>query len=106
MFGSRPTFASAETIRTGLASGAVLLDVRTPDEIAGGTLDGALHADVNGPGFDAAARALDASRTYYVYCRSGARSETATKHLRSLGLDAHNAGGFEGLVRDGFDVAG
>lgn len=106
MFGTRPTFASADAIRAGLDAGAVLLDVRTPDEIAGGTLDGALHADVTGPGFDAASRALDASRTYYVYCRSGARSETATKHLRSLGLDAHNAGGFDGLVRAGLPVAG
>ena len=106
MFGSRPSFVSADTVRDGLASGAALLDVRTPDEVAGGTLDGAFVADVMAPDFDARVGALDGSRTYYVFCRSGARSETAAARMRALGLDAHNAGGFDGLVRAGLPVAG
>lgn len=106
MFGSRPTFVSADTVRDGLAAGAALLDVRTPDEVAAGTLDGALVADVLAPDFDARARALDTSPTYYVFCRSGARSETAAARLRAIGLDAHNAGGIDALVLAGLPVGG
>ena len=88
-----------------LAPGDALLDVRTPAEYAGGHLAGAALMDVMGPDFADRAAGLDPSRTYYLYCRSGNRSAQATEALRALGLDAHNAGGFDALARAGFETA-
>ncbi len=85
--------------------GSVVLDVRTPDEYAGGHVDGAINMDVLAPDFRTRAAALDPDGTYYLYCRSGARSGRAATILQSLGVtEAHNAGGFDALVRGGAPV--
>jgi len=57
---------------------AIVMDVRTPDEITDGFIKGTtLFADVNGASFATQIDKLDKSKTYIVYCRSGARSSTA-----------------------------
>ncbi|RSK31067.1 rhodanese-like domain-containing protein [Hymenobacter metallilatus] len=67
--------------------GAVLLDVRRPDEFAGGHLPGAINIDVTAPGFAQRVAALDKTRPLYVYCRSGARSANAASQLTTAGFE-------------------
>ena len=47
---------------------------------------------------------LDKDKTYYLYCRSGNRSGQAARIMKSKGFDnVYNVGGFEDLVRFGFE---
>lgn len=73
--------------------GAVLLDVRSPGEFAGGHIEGAinlpvqeLHARLGEVG--------ERTRAVVVYCRSGVRSASASATLRRAGFAAvHDLGG-------------
>jgi rhodanese-related sulfurtransferase len=64
---------------------AVILDVRTEDEVAEGFIPNAIHIDIyRGQGFVYEVDLLDKSKNYYVYCRSGARSSQACQIMRQL----------------------
>lgn len=63
-----------------------LVDVRTADEFAGGSLPNAVNIDVNGDDFETKIQQLDKTKPVYVYCRSGARSRTAAKKMVELGF--------------------
>ncbi len=52
----------------------VILDVRTPEEIAGGKIEGSIEIDYDDPNFKAKIDALDKGKDYLVYCASGGRS--------------------------------
>lgn len=64
----------------------VILDVRTPGEFAEGHIDGAVNLDVQSPDFEKKVRALNRTRTYLVYCRTGNRSRRATIAMEDLGF--------------------
>ncbi len=84
--------------------GAVVLDVRTPDEVAAsGHLAGALVIDVAAPDFESRARAaIPDGVPVVLYCRSGRRAEGASARLAALGVGPlYNAGGFEALAGAG-----
>jgi len=66
--------------------GAVLVDVRRPDEFAAGHLPGAVNLDVTAPDFGPRVAALDKTKPTYVYCRSGARSANAAGQLSTAGF--------------------
>ena len=66
--------------------GAVLLDVRRPDEFAAGHLPEAVNIDVTSPDFARRVAALDKTKPTYVYCRSGARSAKAADQLTKTGF--------------------
>ncbi len=73
--------------------GAVLLDVREPDEYAAGHVPGSVNAPVSDI---ASAEKLIADRDarVYVYCLSGARSARAVRYLRGRGYKhVMNVGG-------------
>ena len=55
----------------------VILDVRTPGEIAEGKIENALEIDILEPGFEDKIKALDKDKTYLVYCKAGGRSAKA-----------------------------
>ena len=55
----------------------IILDVRTPEETALGTIEGAMTLNVLGKDFESQIQKLDESKTYLVYCRSGRRSVKA-----------------------------
>lgn len=64
-----------------------LVDVRTPDEYAGGHIEYALNADVlDQPIFVKAFAKLNKEEAVYIYCRSGNRSQKAAQKLDSLGF--------------------
>ena len=66
---------------------AVILDVRTEDEFESGHIPNALNIDLRmGTGFIDEVNALDKKKSYYVYCRSGARSAQAVQLMRDLGF--------------------
>ena len=67
----------------------VLLDVRTPEEIARGKLEGALEMDIMNPNFQEQLATLDKTKTYVVYCRSGKRSANACKRMEKEGFNSY-----------------
>ena len=78
---------------------AVVLDVRTDAEVAGGIIPNAIHIDIyKGQLFVDEIEALDKSKNYYVYCRSGNRSGKACAIMLQLGFEnAYNLQG--GILR-------
>jgi len=65
--------------------GALLLDVRTPQEFAAGHLDGAVNIPVQQLEARLSELAAKKDRPIVVYCRSGARSASAAKLLAAAG---------------------
>lgn len=65
----------------------VVIDVRTPGEVAEGYIKGASHfIDYYGDDFQAKIKVLDKSKTYVMYCRSGGRSGNASKFMIDNGF--------------------
>lgn len=64
----------------------VVLDVRTPEEWAAGTIEDAVEIDFFGEEFDAELKNLDTSMKYLVYCRSGRRSAKTVQKMQTLGF--------------------
>jgi rhodanese-related sulfurtransferase len=66
----------------------VVLDVRTPGEVAQGYIPGTdLFINWEGCCFKEEMSKLDTSKTYLVYCRSGARSGAATNAMAKNGFN-------------------
>jgi phage shock protein E len=98
--------AEATTDLASEAEGRVLLDVRTPAEVAEGHLAGAVLIDLQGPDFRAAVAELPRDEPYFVYCRTGNRSGQAIEIMRELGFtDLVNGGGFDDLADAGLETA-
>lgn len=67
---------------------AFILDVRTDDEVEEGYIPNAKQIDIYlGQGFIDELQKLDASKNYYVYCRSGNRSGQACDIMNSIGIE-------------------
>lgn len=91
LFGKRADLAA------GLATahstpGAVVLDVRTTEEYAGGHVPGS----VNLPLGEIQGISLPQTTPLFVYCHSGARSSQAVAYLNAHGYTAVNLGGIAG----------
>ena len=66
---------------------AFMIDVRTPEEYAEGHIEGAVLMNVmDEQAFLAGIDTLDTSHTYYIYCRSGRRSQKASGLMSERGL--------------------
>ena len=63
----------------------VVLDVRTLEEFSQSHIQDALNFDVQGDYFTADVSALDKSKSYAVYCRSGMRSVLASEVMEQIG---------------------
>ena len=94
---------SAEDARQKMESGALLLDVREPNELeASGTAQGAHHvprgllefrADPESPLHDPA---LTPDRPVVLFCAAGGRAALAGKTLKDMGYtEVYNLGGFK-----------
>lgn len=84
-----------------------VLDIRTPEEAAGGTLPGAKVIGFYSPTFQQEISALDRAATYLVYCRSGNRSAQATRMMTEMGfVDVYELeGGVVAWVNAGQDLS-
>ena len=83
------------TLKEGLelmsqTEGAVLLDVRRPEEYAEGHVEGSINVPVNLLG---GWIVPEGTKKIFAYCLSGARSARAVKFLVKMGYDAVNIGG-------------
>lgn len=72
---------------------AQLLDVRTPFEFRAGTLNGAKNLDVNSLDFSSLMQRLPKTKTYFLFCRSGARSRYACRLMAAHGFQVINLRG-------------
>lgn len=63
-----------------------IIDVRTPQEFAGGYISGAVNINYNDPGFMAQINNLDKNKPVMVYCLSGGRSSDAAQKLVEAGF--------------------
>ena len=76
--------------------GAVLLDVRTPEEFRQGRIPGSRNMPLGDPG-RLAELPPDRTTPLFLYCLSGARSAQATAQLRRMGYEnVTNIGGISG----------
>lgn len=71
---------------------AVILDVRTSEEMEEGFIPEAIHIDIyQGQEFMNEVQGLDKTKSYYVYCKSGGRSGQACAIMSQLGFkNAYN----------------
>lgn len=87
-----PFSGSKHNGRELVANGALLLDVRTPEEFEGRHLEGAVNIPVQ----ELATRVPELGareRPIVVYCRSGARSASAASLMKSAGYEVLDIGG-------------
>ena len=87
-------------------SSAVILDVRKPEEFAGGHVKGAVLLNVlDETAFNEGLGKLDKSRHYYVYCRSDKRSHAAAEKMVEQGFTVYDMeGGFLNWTSRGLPV--
>ena len=67
---------------------AVILDVRTPEEFAGGHIKGAVNVPLDEIERGKTGSLPDKEKKTLVYCRSGARSRAACVKLAEMGYTA------------------
>ena len=102
--GKDSTSVDIQQIKSAQSEGnALIIDVRSREEFKNGHLvEADLNYDYNSGEFAEKYHQLDKSKTYYLHCRSGARSGKAAAMMRKNGYKAHNIGGYEELVQAGF----
>lgn len=64
----------------------IIIDVRTPEEVAAGKIEGALEININDSDFASKMSALDKDKEYLVYCKSGGRSGRCMNKMKDLGF--------------------
>ncbi len=79
---------SANEFQQIIAQGnVVVIDVRTPNEYAQGHIKGAKLINLYDPNFNAQIAELDKETPTLVYCRSGRRSGSAMRKMKSAGFN-------------------
>lgn len=72
----------------------VVLDVRTPQETSAGMLQHAHQINIHDADFDRKVSEFHKEKPVFVYCRSGARSESAMYRMKALGFkEVYNLSG-------------
>jgi molybdopterin/thiamine biosynthesis adenylyltransferase/rhodanese-related sulfurtransferase len=79
------TEVDTETAAQHIAEGAIVLDVREPDEYQEGALDGAIHIPRGHLEAQIEGRVIDKDARIVAYCAGGIRSAFAAKTLAELG---------------------
>ncbi len=81
-----------------IQKGGLLIDVRTPEEVAEGSIDGNTNINVNSPNFKSEIQNLDKNVSVLVYCKSGSRSGKAMGMMKEMGFkEVYNLnGGYSG----------
>lgn len=85
----------------------VLIDVRTPAEVARGAISGARHLPLHLLPLAEAELATEKDKSLVFYCQSGARSAQACQFMLSRGYErVYNLrGGFMGWMQQGLPAA-
>lgn len=85
---------------------AVLIDVRTPEEHMVNPLPKSINIDYLGEGFWDNIEALDPTKTYFVYCRTGRRSLRACTLMKNGGFDKEKIYNLDGGMTEWENVFG
>lgn len=95
MFGLGPKTDYAELVR----NGAIILDVRSASEFAGGHIKGSINIPVDQLGNNLQ-KLKDKNKTIITCCASGMRSASAKSILKAEGYEhVYNGGGWYSLQR-------
>ena len=63
-----------------------LIDVRTPGEVAAGTIENSININFSTSNFETELEKMDKSKPLMLFCRSGNRSGKASQIARNLGF--------------------
>lgn len=89
----RASFVSVATARQLLHSGALIIDVRSPEEFRSGHVATAIHVPLGELSDRMPSLVGDVHKPLLVHCLSGGRSALAVKRLRELGYtEVYNLG--------------
>ncbi len=84
-----------------IEQGAMIVDVRTPEEFAEGHLANAINIPFEQIAEEFTKRNIDKDQSVVLYCRSGRRSGIAQESLIKLGYsNTYNGGGYQSLVKE------
>ncbi len=73
---------------------AIILDVRTPQEVASGAIEGNVALDYYGNDFTAQLNKLDKNAPILIYCAVGGRSGDAMRKMQKMGFkEVYNLSG-------------
>lgn len=81
----RMSFVSVDVARKHLAEGALVIDVRSPEEFRSGKVPGAINLPLGEVRAKIAQVAKDKQQPLLVHCLSGGRSAIAKQQIKSLG---------------------
>ena len=91
----RVSFISVEAARKHLAAGALVIDVRSPDEFRGSHVENAVNIPLAELGGRVPQLAQHKEQVLLLHCLSGGRSAIATQQLKRMGYaNAFNLGSF------------
>jgi len=81
-----------------IEKGGSLIDVRTPEEVVNGAIEGSINIDFNNSSFKSDIEKLDKNVQVLVYCASGGRSGRAMDIMKGMGFkEVYNLnGGYNG----------
>ena len=101
--------AGADKILAEGEGDVVVLDVRTPQEVAEGHIKNSININIHDEDFVEQVKKLDPAKTYLVHCASGSatgRSRKSVDVLLSLGAEKiyHLNGGFRAWEKEGKPV--
>ena len=102
---SAPAFAANDlaTIQSNISS-PVIIDVRSPQEFATGSIEGAVNLPLKGLPDSLLSEGIELDEEVVVYCRSGRRSAQAKTVLKAAGFELVFDGGpmsqLEGVLND------
>ena len=97
---SADDFLSPEAAISRRQKGALVVDVRSPEEYASGHLSGALNIPHDQISQRLSELGADRGREIVLYCRSGRRAGVVQEALRSAGFEhVFNAGGYDALAK-------
>ena len=102
---SAPAFAANDlaTIQSNISS-PIIIDVRSPQEFATGSIEGAVNLPLKGLPDSLLSEGIELDEEVVVYCRSGRRSAQAKTVLKAAGFELVFDGGpmsqLEGVLND------
>jgi len=77
-----------------IEKGGSLIDVRTPEEVVNGAIEGSINIDFNNSSFKSDIEKLDKNVQVLVYCASGGRSGRAMDIMKGMGFkEVYNLNG-------------
>jgi rhodanese-related sulfurtransferase len=84
----------------------IILDVRTPQEVAEGKIPNATVINIYDPEFETKVKQLDKEKSILIYCSAGVRSAKAAEFLTEQGYPSvyHLEGGLGDWYQNGFPL--